>query len=131
MRKCAVYTSLRRRADFSRVHARGRRKGDALLQVRVQPCPASVTVESPIRLGIIVTKKFGSAVERNRFKRVVRAALFAIAEELQPGWDILVLPREAHGVKMHEVRASLHSLLRELGACRQGPTPLAEGEEAS
>jgi len=58
MQARASYTSLRRRADFSRVHVQGQRKGDALLQVRVLPRPASVTVISPIRLGIIVSKKY-------------------------------------------------------------------------
>lgn len=129
MRTRVNYTSLRRRAEFARVHTRGRRKGDALLQVRVLPRPASVTVTSPVRLGIIVSKKFGSAVERNRFKRVVRAAMRALAPELQPGWDILVLPRQAHGVKMADILASLRHLFGELGVLREISEPSTEGEE--
>lgn len=118
MRARAVYSSLRRRGDFTRVHQRGQRKGDARLQVRVLRRPAGVQVESPIRLGIIVSKKFGSAVERNRFKRIVRAAIRELGEEFTPGWDILVLPREAHDVKMPDIRASLQALLGALGILR-------------
>jgi len=128
MQARASYTSLRRRADFSRVHVQGQRKGDALLQVRVLPRPASVTVISPIRLGIIVSKKFGSAVERNRFKRIIRAAIHALGPELLPDWDVLVLPREAHGVKMSGVYASLRRLLDALGVLRKTPNPIIEGE---
>ena len=127
MRRRALYTSLRKRAEFSRVHARGRRKGDALLQVRVQPRPASAAATAPLRLGIIVSKKFGSAVARNRFKRVVRAAFMTCAAELTPGWDILVLPRDAHGVTMEQVRQSLWCLLSELGV-RQTPSVAAANE---
>lgn len=115
MRARVCYTSLRRRAEFSRVHRQGRRKGDALLQVRVLPYPAVGAEPRPVRLGIIVSKKFGSAVARNRFKRLVRAALRTLAPELCRGWDVLVLPREAQGVGMQDVLASLRQLLGALG----------------
>lgn len=123
MRASAIYTSLRRRADFQRVHAQGRRSGDALLQVRVLPRPPSTITTAPLRLGIVVSKKFGGAVERNRFKRVVRAAIRALASELIPDWDVLVLPREgAHGAQMPAVRASLQRLLSGLGVLRTAPS---------
>ena len=113
-----VYTPLRRRSDFQRLHARGQRKGDTLLQVRVLPTPPQVSRTAPIRLGILVSKKYGSAVERNRFKRLVRAALREIVDELQPGWDILVLPRAAHDAKSTEIREALRELLAALGVMR-------------
>ena len=113
-----VYTSLRRRSDFHRLHAQGQRKGDTLLQVRVLPTPPQVPRLAPIRLGILVSKKYGNAVERNRFKRIVRAALREIQDELQPGWDILVLPRATHASKMPEIRDSFRRLLGALGIVR-------------
>jgi len=113
-----VYTSLRRSSDFHRIHARGLRKGDALLQVRVLPTPPQIPRTSLIRLGILASKKYGSAVERNRFKRIVRAAVRELKEELQPGWDILVLPRASHEVKMQDIRDSFRRLLGELGVAR-------------
>ncbi len=97
------------------MHRQGRRKGDALLQVRVLPHPSEPSGQCPIRLGMIVSKKYGSAVARNRFKRLVRAALRVLAPELTPGWDVLVLPREAHEVSMWEVLASFRQLLGALG----------------
>ena len=127
MRACEHYTSLRRRAEFSRVHRQGRRKGDALLQVRVLPHPAAgVEPLPPVRLGIIVSKKFGASVARNRFKRLVRAALRTLAPELSRGWDLLVLPREAQGVTMLDVLTSLRQLLSALGLVKAIAEPLAE-----
>lgn len=114
-----VYAPLRRRSDFQRLHARGQRKGDALLQIRVLPTPPQAPRTAPIRLGILVSKKYGSAVERNRFRRIVRAALREIADDLQPGWDILVLPRAAHEAKMQDIRDAFRRLLREVGIMRR------------
>lgn len=124
MRTRACYTPLRRQADFRRVHAQGRRKGDARLQVRALHLPTAERGAAPIRLGILVGKKYGSAVERNRFKRLVRAAICALGTELAPGWDVLVLPRAVHQAHMPEVRDSLRNLLGELGVLC---TPAAEG----
>ena len=127
MSNIAVYTPLRRRRDFQRVHAQGRRKGDTLLQVRVIPTPQSVPQVTPIRLGLLVGKKYGSAVERNRFKRIVRAALRELAEEFAQGWDILVLPRAVHQAGMQEVRDSLRGLLGDLGVLRPATQSTDEG----
>jgi len=115
MRATAIYTPLRRRRDFQRVHTQGRRKGDLLLQVRVMPTPPPSSLTPPIRLGMLVSKKYGSAVARNRFKRLVRAAVRELAAEFWPGWDILVLPRAAHAANMQEVRDALRGLLSALG----------------
>lgn len=45
------------------------------------------------RMGILVTKKFGGAVERNRFKRIVREAFRLMRHLLPPGFDLVVKPR--------------------------------------
>ncbi len=118
MRAREIYAPLRKRADFRRVHQQGRRKSDGLLQVRVAAQPPDTTAGGLIRLGILVTKKYGSAVERNRFKRLVRAAIRALGPDLTPGWDILVLPREARQARMADVEASLRALLGMLGVTR-------------
>jgi ribonuclease P protein component len=78
---------------------------------------------------MIVSKKYGSAVERNRFKRVVRAAFRALAAELTPGWDVLVLPRAAHGVKMTEVLVALRQLLSALGVLQPAPRIPSRAQE--
>jgi ribonuclease P protein component len=46
-----------------------------------------------IRLGITVTKKFGEAVERNRFKRLVREAFRLFMPKPLIGIDFNVRPR--------------------------------------
>lgn len=46
-----------------------------------------------IRLGITVSRKFGTAVKRNRAKRVITAAFDAVEPKLIPGLDYVVVAR--------------------------------------
>jgi ribonuclease P protein component len=104
----SFYTPLRNRADFSRVHTQGRRRYDSLIQLRVIPG------ENGLRIGIIVSRKYGNAVARNRFKRIVRAAFRNIKDTLKGDWDILVLPRNVKEAKSTDLTLSLHKILTEL-----------------
>ena len=47
------------------------------------------------RLGLSVSKKLGGAVERNRAKRVIRAAYDSVKAELKAGNLIVISPRSA------------------------------------
>ena len=45
------------------------------------------------RIGITVTRKIGTAVLRNRFKRLVRAFFYKYALSWQEGYDFVLLSR--------------------------------------
>lgn len=53
----------------------------------------SPNLDSLVRLGITVTRKYGNAHERNRFKRIVREAFRLCKHRLPAGTDILIKPR--------------------------------------
>ncbi len=61
-----------------------------------------------IRLGITVSKKLGGAVERNRAKRIVRAAFDMCAENIKEGTDFVIVARKKMlKMKSNEVAAVL------------------------
>ena len=49
--------------------------------------------DGPARLGLSVSRKVGSAVERNRVKRVLRERFAELAPSLPPGLDVVVIAR--------------------------------------
>jgi ribonuclease P protein component len=75
---------LKKRYEFRRAQLSGRRIHTPHFLIVVQPNALQNT-----RLGITVTKKVGSAVERNRIKRVVRE-VFRRNRELFPASHDLV-----------------------------------------
>ncbi len=82
--------TLKKRADFLRVRAAGRRWAAAglVLQMRERGD------EDPMQVGYTVSKKVGNAVERNRVRRRLRAV---VRESLEPrsGRDYVVIGRRA------------------------------------
>lgn len=56
------------------------------------------------RLGITVTKRYGQATIRNRFKRVVREAFRLCRQQIKLGFDLNIKPRNlANTAKMQDV----------------------------
>ena len=50
--------------------------------------------DAPSRVGIIVGRRFGNAVRRNRAKRVFRELVRDSYSELVPGRGVLVFPKK-------------------------------------
>jgi len=54
------------------------------------------------RYAVYASRRLGSAVERNRIKRVFREALYSKKKELK-GYDFIVIPKEAaKGIRVRE-----------------------------
>ena len=69
-----------------------------------------------LRLGITVSKKIGGAVERNRAKRVIRAAFRMCAPNIQLGNDFVIVARtRILTVKSTEVALNLEKQLKTAG----------------
>ena len=46
-----------------------------------------------LRIGITTSKKIGKAVQRNRCRRIIRAAFYQIESEIKTGFDIVFVAR--------------------------------------
>lgn len=95
---------------FRRLYHRGKSKAGASL---VTYCMKNRRGET--RVGITTSKKIGTAVERNRARRVIRAA-FSQLEDGVTGWDLVFVARSrTTRVKMQVVLADMEKQLTALG----------------
>ena len=76
---------IRRRGEFDFVFATGRRA--TVGPITVHGC---LSGRSRTRLGLAVSRRFGSAVKRNAFKRRIREAFRLNQHDLPQGYDLVV-----------------------------------------
>jgi ribonuclease P protein component len=95
-------------AEFDRVFARRCSISDALMVLHV----AHALAEEP-RLGLVVSRKCGNAVKRNRWKRCLREA-FRISLHALPAFDFVVVPRANAEPNVAELQASFLELSQRL-----------------
>ena len=105
------YRVLNKNRDFTRIYARGKSYVHPHLVLYV----AKNRLGHP-RIGLTATKKVGGAVQRNRARRVMRAAL---AEHLSPncgGYDIILVARaRTPHLKSTQVARTLARLMKKAG----------------
>jgi len=87
---------LTRSEDFTRVYRTGRSVANRYLVLYYFDRSGSESVSAPSgpRIGFSVSKRLGSAVDRNRVKRVLREAYRAQAEMITGQFDLVVIARE-------------------------------------
>lgn len=102
---------LRLRRDFQNAFRGGVRASDGPLTVWAyrNGLPYS-------RLGIVVGRTYGGAVQRNRIKRLLREAFRLHRGRLPGGMDLICAPRAGSSGSFHELAESLVRLATRLEA---------------
>lgn len=89
------------RSDFASVRQKGYEKRGRFLRIRMMPSDSS-------KLGLIVSRRFGKAVVRNRFKRLIREAYRHLVHEWKKPNHFVILPNKT------AVKATHSELIEEL-----------------
>ena len=101
-------------SDFRRVYARGKVYTDPALVTYVLKNRAGIC-----RIGITASKKIGNAVQRNRARRVIRAATEMLPESAG-GYDIVFVARtKTIRKKSTEIRSVMERQLLAAGVIRR------------
>jgi ribonuclease P protein component len=100
---------LTRSEDFKRVRRIGKSYAHPLAVLVVQASETSTHV----RVGVIAGKTTGTAVHRNRAKRLLREALRPYLTSFTSGWDLILIARPPLvTATLEDTRAALINLLR-------------------
>jgi ribonuclease P protein component len=106
---------LKRRAQFLRVAARGRKVASSGLVLQA----LARDEDGPARLGFTVTKKVGNAVVRNRTRRRLKeAARLLLREQPVQGVDLVLIGRDS--TRKRPFAALIEDLRRALGRAGVG-----------
>ena len=97
--------SIKNKQGFNRVFDKGKRYHGELLTAVV------AKASGPAKLGIIVNRKYGGAVTRNRIKRKIREAFRTVTEKIT-GAEFVVMPKEqAKKAKTPEILTDLSNII--------------------
>jgi len=112
-----VIDRLRKRADFVAA-ASGRKAHSALMTMQARRAAGN----GAARIGLTVTRKVGTAVERNRIRRRLRTAVGAVAPlSAQPGHDYVIIARRSVlDVQYAALLAALAGAFRSVHAPKSG-----------
>ena len=108
--------TLKQNTEFHRAYGRGK--------VRTSPVLVTYAVKNRgqgVRLGITAAKKLGSAVERNRCRRIIRAAFSSIYPDCSGNYDIVFVARfKTKKLKSSDLEPVMRKHLTELGVVKDG-----------
>jgi len=101
---------LSRSEDFKRVRRTGKSYAHPLVVLVVQ---ASGKIAPHTRVGVAAGKTTGTAVHRNRAKRLLREAMRPLIPSLASGWDLILIARPALvTATLIDTRSALLNLLQ-------------------
>ena len=103
--------TLRKQSDFSRVYKQGKSRGSRFAVILYRRNGLKFT-----RTAFVASKKVGNSVQRNRSRRLMRAAYRAVEPNVKKGYDIIFVARAAiNGCKEPEVERQLKKTLEGAG----------------
>lgn len=110
------FVSLNQNKDFLRLYYRGKSCAKPAVVVYAMKNRAGIC-----RVGITTSKKIGNAVERNRSRRVIKAAFTQVLSEntINGNWDFVFVARgKTRYVKSTKLSLSIKECFAEIGVIK-------------
>jgi ribonuclease P protein component len=86
-------SSLKKSNDFSKVYKKGKFNASKFI---VLYCLKNGLDEN--RLGIVITKKIGKSVKRNRIRRIIKENYRLLENEVKIGYDLVFVSRKNQNI---------------------------------
>lgn len=71
------------------------------------------------KVGFSVSKKYGKAVQRNRIRRQLKAAVSAVMPNVKDGMNAVIIPRRHEAYDFDEITESVRSLFEKAGLIKE------------
>ncbi len=101
------YLRLKKNTDIQKLFKRGKRAYSNALTAVYMP-------SDELKMAVIVSKKHGKAVKRNRIKRLVRRAFFLTCERAPFACSIALLPKVSEEYSLAAFERSLLSCFKRM-----------------
>jgi ribonuclease P protein component len=133
-----VKGTLKTRRQFRRVYEQGSKAvGRHLVAFALSVADPSDAAHAPAArerplVGYVASRKAGGSTQRNRAKRLLRAAFAGLRPRVSPGWWLVLVARQglaSPDVRSPQVQAELETLLRDLGVLCGPEDPAPSGGE--
>ena len=108
-------TTITSNRDYQRIYRRGKSAVSPSLVTY-----AIKTKNNNLRIGITTSKKVGKAVNRNRSRRVIRAAFYNIKADMNVPYDVIFVARTRTAyMKSYDIEKAMREHLKTLGVIRE------------
>lgn len=101
------YTRLKKNTHFAKLFKRGKRVFSPHLTLIYSPAKTQI-------MGIALTKKHGKAVQRNRLKRIIRAAYDKNIQLLGANYSVIVMPKAGEELTFKQVEKCIVSCFKRI-----------------
>ena len=113
---------LKQGRDFLRLKQQGHRAAHGCLIANWQELPSGATA----RVGVVVSRKIGNAVQRSRARRLLRESFRLHQHDFARPVDLVLVARSSiNGLKCCDVELDLFGALRRAGLLKDAIEPLS------
>lgn len=106
------YARIKKNADIQRLFKRGKKAFSSALTALYVP-------SDELRMAVIVSKKHGKAVKRNRIKRLLRQAFYNTCREIGFPCAVVLIPKQAESYTLASFEKSLRYCYSKFRLCTE------------